>query len=138
MTHKPATPADTAPTPDDVSLSELQYAVMRVLWARPEATTAEVADALGRDLAHTTVATVLTRLEKRGVIGVRREGRQLLYCARVAEHSVRRSMVSELVETLFGGDARALVAHLVREDEIAPGDIEQIKRLLAKEGGRHE
>ena len=58
----------------DVSLSELQLSLMRVLWQRGEASTAEVAEALRgeRDLAHTTVATLLTRLEKRGLLASRR------------------------------------------------------------------
>ena len=55
----------------DVHLSELQLAVMRVLWTQNEASTAEVAAALApqRDLAHTTVATLLTRLEKQKTTG---------------------------------------------------------------------
>ncbi len=122
----------------DASLSDLQIAVMRVLWARGECTTAEVAEGLDRDLAHTTVATLLTRLEKRGVVDARRDGRQIVYRARVAEADVKRTMVADLLGTLFGGDAKALVAHLVREEEIAPGDLDKVRRLLAKSETRDE
>ncbi|MCB1552414.1 MAG: BlaI/MecI/CopY family transcriptional regulator [Xanthomonadales bacterium] len=111
---------------------------MRVLWHRGEASTAEVAEALApqRRLAHTTVATLLGRLEKRGLLSARREGRQWIYRAEIEEGSVRRSMVSSLLGTLFGGDAKALVAHLVREEEIEPDDLESLKRLLgSKESG---
>eukprot|EP01034_Spumella_vulgaris_P005285 gene5285-6745_t len=69
---------------NDLALSELQLALMRVLWERGEASTAEVVEALheaGRALAHTTVATLLTRLEKRGMISASRDGRQLRYRA---------------------------------------------------------
>lgn len=119
---------------DDVALSELQIAVMRVLWSQREASTAEVAQALAeqRGLAHTTVATLLSRLEKRGVVAVRRDGRQLVYRAVASEDQVRRSMVAGLLSTVFGGDAPALVSHLVRESDIDAGDLERIKRLLAK------
>lgn len=118
----------------DVSLSELQIALMRVLWRRGEASTADVAAELAdaRGLKHTTVATLLTRLEKRGVVAQRREGRQLFYRALVAEADVRRSMVADLIGALFAGDARQLVAHLVQESDIAPGDLERIKRRLAQ------
>ncbi len=123
----------------DLDLSDLQLDLMRVLWARGEASTADVAEALAaqRGLAHTTVATVLSRLEKRGVVSARREARQLIYRAEVAESAVRRGKVAGLLGSLFGGDARALVAHLVKEDEIAAGDLEQIRQLLAK-GSRHD
>lgn len=116
---------------DDVVLSDLQLDVMRTLW-RGEASVADVVAALAasRDLAHTTVATLLTRLEKRGVVAVRREGRQLLYSARVSESQVRRSMVSGLIQSLFRGDAGALLAHLVSEDDVAPDDLERVRALL--------
>lgn len=117
---------------DDIALSELQLDLMRVLWRQGEAAVADVAAALGPDrpLAHTTVATLLARLARRGVVEARREGRQLLYRARVSEPQVRRTMVSGLVQSLFGGDSGALLAHLVREKDVAPGDLDRIRDLL--------
>jgi predicted transcriptional regulator len=119
----------------DVTLSGLQIAVMRVLWERGEASTADVASELARTRAikHTTVGTLLTRLARRDLVAQRREGRQLLYRARVGEEAVRRSMVADLVGALFDGDARQLVAHLVDQSEIAPGDAARARRRLARE-----
>jgi BlaI family transcriptional regulator, penicillinase repressor len=123
----------------NVSLSELQIALMRVLWDRGETSTADVAAVLAdeRGLAHTTIATLLTRLEKRGVVVQRRDGRQLFYRAAVEESEVRRSMVADLIGSLFAGDANELVAHLVQEAEIAPDDLARIRERLAG-GGKHE
>ena len=115
-----------------VQLSELQLAVIRVLWKRGEASTAEVVSDLGvkRRLAQTTVATLLTRLSARGLLGQRRDGRTLIYRALVTEADVRRSMVADLVANLFEGDAAALVAHLVRERDVAPGDVARVRARL--------
>jgi predicted transcriptional regulator len=126
-----------APESDDIALSELQLDVMRVLW-RGEASVADVAAALAdsRGLAHTTVATVLTRLAKRGVVAARRDGRQLVYRATVSEPQVRRSMVGDLIQSLFKGDPRALLAHLVSEKDVAPGDLAKVQALLAADEGR--
>ena len=123
------------PDPDqDVALSDLQIAVVRVLWLRGETSVADVAKVLAEDrgLKHTTVATLLTRLERRGVVAQRREGRQLMYRALVSESQVRRSMVGGLIGILFGGDSRELVAHLLRESEIEPGDLERLRKRLKK------
>ncbi|MEO5625670.1 MAG: BlaI/MecI/CopY family transcriptional regulator [Dokdonella sp.] len=122
----------------DITLSELQIALMRVLWRRGETSTADVAAELAQDrgLKHTTIATLLTRLEKRGVVAQRRDGRQLYYRAMVEEADVRRSMVADLIGALFAGDAQELVAHLVQESEIAPGDLAKVKRRLAR--GDHD
>ena len=118
----------------DIALSELQIAVVRVLWRNGETSVTDIAKVLGdeRGLKHTTVATLLTRLEKRGVVEQRREGRQLIYRALVSEPQVRRSMVADLVGNLFGGDSRELVAHLVRESDLAPGDLENQRKRLAR------
>lgn len=124
----------------DVVLSALQIDVMRVLWSRGEASVTEVAAQIGesRGLKHTTVATLLLRLEKRGVVAQRREARQLIYRATVKESQVRRSMVADMIANLFGGDSRELVAHLLRESEIEPGDLERVRKRLQKEGISHD
>jgi len=122
------------PIDRDIALSDLQIAVVRVLWRNGETSVTDIAKVLGdeRGLKHTTVATLLTRLEKRGVVEQRREGRQLIYRALVSEPQVRRSMVADLVGSLFGGDSRELVAHLVRESDLAPGDLENLRKRLAR------
>ncbi len=47
-------------------------------------------------------------------------------------------MVADLIGSLFGGDARELVAHLVSESDIAPGDLERVRKRLAKTDRRGE
>lgn len=122
---------DTQSDANGIALSDLQLDVMRVLW-RGDASVADVAAALdaSRGLAHTTVATVLTRLARRGVVEAQRDGRQLLYRACVTESQVRRSMVGSLIQSLFRGDPSALLAHLVDENEVESGDLARVQALL--------
>lgn len=121
---------------DNVSLSDLQIAVMRALWNKPDASTTDVVEALRatRPLAHTTVATLLTRLEKRGLVATNRDSRQLTYRAMISESQIQRSMVSDLVSSLFMGNTSALLSHLVNQDEIDNGDLEKIRQLLESKG----
>lgn len=121
----------------EVSLSELQLSLMRVLWARGEASTADVAEALRgeRDLAHTTVATLLTRLEKRGLLASRREGRALLYQPLVTQSDVQRSMVGSLVDSLFAGRASALVSHLLSARSVDAKELAELQALLKQRKG---
>jgi predicted transcriptional regulator len=117
-------------------LGDLQLAVMRVLWQRGEATVAQVHDALHeeRGLAMTTIATVLSRLEKSGLLMHRTAERQFVYRPLVSEGDVRRSMVGNLIDQLFHGDSTALVSHLLKESDISPGDLAEVKSLIeAKE-----
>ncbi|MEO0653186.1 MAG: BlaI/MecI/CopY family transcriptional regulator [Planctomycetota bacterium] len=113
-------------------LGALQHAIMRVLWDRKEATVAEVHEALADDAARalTTVATMLSKLEKKGVVAHRREGRQFVYRPLVSEREVRRTMVAGLTEQLFQGDFSELVNHLIDEQAIEGDELERIRQLI--------
>lgn len=123
---------------DPVELTDLQLDVMRVLWDRGGATTAEVHRALAdtRGLAFTTVATLLTRMEKRGVVERASSERPFLYRARVSEREVRRSMVGGLVERLFAGDVAATVNYLLGSPGVRAEDLERVQQMLAERRGR--
>lgn len=117
-------------------LGDLQLALLRALWREGEGTTAQLQEALadteGRDLAITTIATVLQRMEKRGLVAHRTEGRQFVYHALVSEAELRSSLVSGVAERAFGGDVSEFVCHLLTSDQLKPGDLEKIKALIAK------
>ncbi len=115
-------------------LTDLQVDLLEVLWSREEATVAEVQEALlsDRGLATSTVATLLSRLEKRGVVTHRTDGRQYVYRAQVTRQEVRDSMVSALTYRMFSGDVAELVSHLLTEAETSPGDLARVKRLIAR------
>ena len=108
--------------------------VLRVLWDRGEATTQEIHGVVDteRGLALTTVATLLSRLERRGFLRHRKEGRRYVYTALVSESEVRRSKVRELTQALFQGDAAALVSHLVRSIDTDANDLDRIKVMISK------
>ena len=114
-------------------LGDLQLAIMRILWSRDEASVADVHEALEpeRGLALTTIATMLAKLEKKGVVKHRAEGRRYIYRPTVSEGQVRRSMVSDLTSQLFRGDALALVNHLLSEHEIDGRELNQLRMLIA-------
>ena len=113
-------------------LGELQHAIMTVLWERGEAGSAEVHRALlaERGLAPTTIATMLRKMEGRGLVSHRASGRQFLYAPGISETEVRRSAVKRVVDRLFEGDPMALVSHLVSEREIDQTELEELKRRV--------
>ena len=107
---------------------------MQVLWTRTEASVADVTEALrpSRGLALTTVATLLTRLERRGLVAARREARPLAYRALVAPEAVQRRMVGGLLSGLFGGKPSALLAHLVGQGKVSDDELQAMRALLAQ------
>jgi predicted transcriptional regulator len=121
----------------EVHLSDAQLDVMRAVWALGSATTAEVYRQAGRprSVAYTTIATTLARLEKRGLVrSVKDDAGERVFEPLVSEGEVTRSMVSSLVASLFQGDPRALVSHLVKQSEVKEGDLETLRRMLEEDG----
>ena len=118
---------------DTHTLGDLQLAIMRVLWRRGEASASEVHEALldERGLAPTTIATMLKKMEDKGVVDHRSEGRRFLFRPTVSEDAVRRSMVGELTERLFLGDTAALVSHLL-EEHVEADELAELRRLIAR------
>src|SRR6059058_336506 len=117
-------------------LTELQLAILRVLWDRGEATVQDIWEALHaeRGLAQTTVATMLSRLERRGVVTRRAppESRQYHYRAAVTEREVQHSMVGELTERLFDGDVTALVQHLLSGQDVSRSEERRIRDMIER------
>jgi len=124
-------------------LGELQLAIMRVLWARGEATVAQVHRELTaeRGLAPTTIATMLTKMERKGIVAHRSEQRRFVYRPTVEESEVNRSMVQQLVDQLFAGDRGALVHHLLTQHDIESDELSELRRLIdeqAPQGGESD
>lgn len=115
-----------------IPITDLQLDILRVLWGRGEATVADVHGALParRQLAASTVATLLTRLEKRGLIDHRTAGRRHVYRAKVSEQEVRTEILDTITDEVFGGDVAALVSHLIDARGVAAGDLERVRDLL--------
>ena len=121
------------------ALTELQVAILKVLWARGEAAVLDIHDALRaeRRVAQSTVATLLSRMEKKGLVAHRAEGRQYLYRALVDEGEVRHSVVAEFTDLagrLFEGDVATMVSHLLTAQDVEGRDLARIREIVE----RHE
>ena len=116
-------------------LASLQLAIMRILWQKEEATVADVRDLLaqeGRDLAYTTVATMLAKMERKGQVAHRALGKAFLYHPVLRQEQVSRSMVADLAQRLFGGDVTLMVSHLLDGCELSSGELARLKALIRK------
>lgn len=113
-------------------LADLQMAIMHVLWDRGEATVAEVREALApaRPLAHTTVATMLGKMEHNGQVVRRVAGRALHYRPALERGQVGRSMVADLAARLFAGDVSQLVSHLLDGCAVSKQDLARLKKVI--------
>ena len=115
-------------------LGDLQLRIMKALWARGEATVGDIQGAIpgGADLAYTTIATMLRKMETRGLVDHRADGRTFVYCAVVAEDQVSRGMAEHVLDRLFGGSVEALVNNLLSTREVSRDELARIERAVAQ------
>ncbi len=120
--RKPGPPRDIPPP--------LELECLKALWALGEANVRDVREALtqNRNLAYTTVMTVLDRLERRGGVTRRKVGRSFVYSPVLSRDALRRLAIRDLVETFFDGSEEKLLEYLkspvteVSETEHPVGD----------------
>ncbi len=114
-------------------LATLQLAIMHVLWTRGEATVGDVRDDLasdGRELAYTTVATMLGKMERKGQVAHRAVGKAFIYRSALGQEQVSRSMVTDLARRLFAGDVTMMVSHLLDGCDVSPQELSRLKALI--------
>lgn len=124
------------PSPRPPRLTAPQLEILRVLWERGEATVLDIHRTVraDRELAPTTIATLLSRLEKRGLVAYRTEGRQYVYRAVLQEKDAQQHALVEVTRGLFAGDVPGMVSQLLSSHEIRPGDLTRVRELIdAKE-----
>lgn len=113
-------------------LGDLQLRILQSLWDRPDSSVAEVHTELKpeRDLAYTTVATMLRKMEARGLVTHREAGRSFLYRALVAAEDVSRSVGKHLVDQLSSGSLTEAVNHLLTSREVSRDELVQLEKLI--------
>jgi BlaI family transcriptional regulator, penicillinase repressor len=116
----------------NADLSDLQLAIIRVLWDKGEASAAEVQLAMkrSRPLAITTVSTLLARLEKKGIVSHRSAGRTFVYRARVSELDMRRKAIAGVIRNLFRGNPSEVVGQILSERDVSEEDLERMRRMI--------
>ena len=99
-------------------LGRVQLKIMQVLWEKGRANAREITEALNREapIAHSTVQTLLRKLEAKGSVAHEAVERTFVFYPRVEEDRVRRGASRELVERVFGGSAADLVTYLLEHE----------------------
>lgn len=120
------------PRPPSVHPTDGELEILRVLWAAGPSALSTVCQQLRneRDVATTTVATMLTLMQDKGLVKRRGAGRGALWEAAVTHKSAARGMVRKLVEGVFDGAADRLVAHLVEGGQLSREQLADLRHLI--------
>ena len=115
--------------------TDAELAILRVLWTRGPSTVREVAAALGRDGAYTTILKLLQIMADKRLVRRDESARTHVYAAAFTEHQTQRQLVSDLLDRAFGGSASKLVLHALEARKATPEELAEIRRLLDERRG---
>jgi predicted transcriptional regulator len=111
-------------------LTPLELEIMHVLWETGPANVQTVQQKLNRELAYTTVQTMLNILHKKGKVKRNLKDRAYFYKPAVSRKQVVSKQMTDLVDRLFGGSAESLVMSLVETKHLTPAKLARLQKLL--------
>ena len=113
------------------TLTPQELAIMKVIWRLEKATVRDVYEALRtrRDIAYTTVMTMMKILEEKGYLKKIRVDRAYEYRPAQPRHQVVSAMVRDFLDRVFDGAAAPLLMHLAKDTKLSKADKELIRRM---------
>jgi BlaI family transcriptional regulator, penicillinase repressor len=116
------------------TLSELEHLVMEIVWARKAATAEDVRLALAErhPMKESTVRTVLTRLEEKGYVAHRVDGRTNVYSGVDAPQKVAANSVRQIIERFCGGSVEQLLVGMVNNDVVDEQELQRLAQRIAR------
>ena len=125
----------TTPTPSNAELE-----ILRILWKEGPRTVREVHDALKheRSVGYTTVLKIMQVMAEKKLVTRDESERSHVYTAAVEEKSVKRRLVSDLLDKAFDGSAAQLVMQALSDKRASPEDLKKIRKLLNESERRTE
>ena len=113
-------------------LTPLELEIMHVLWDQAPANVQKVQQHLERELAYTTVQTMLNILLRKGKVKRTLKDRAYFYKPAVSRTQIASLHVGDMVDRLFGGSAESLVMSLLETKHLTPAKLARLHQLVAK------
>ena len=123
-----ARPASEHPT-------ELELTILKVLWRKTPRTVEDVREELaenGRELAHSSVITVMNIMVRKQYLKRTKNGRAFEYEPLVEGRDVNRGLLDDLVNRVFDGSAKAVLLELLETSEVDADELLEIRRLIQR------
>jgi predicted transcriptional regulator len=116
----------------NIQLTPTELELMSILWKIEKGSIKEIMAELpaDRNLAYTSVSTIIRILEKKGFVNSEKKGRGHIYFPMIEQSSFEKSTVNSLVSNVFNGAPVSIVKCLIEDEKLSTEDIKELKKLL--------
>jgi BlaI family penicillinase repressor len=113
-------------------ISDAEWEVMKILWAKTPCTANEVIEALEdqTDWKPKTVRTLLNRLVQKQAISYSQENKVYAYFPLVSEDECVKSKTKSFLKRIYGGAFKPLLVNFLKEEKLSPEEIQELKNIL--------
>lgn len=114
------------------AVSEAEWEVMRVLWAKAPQTTNQVVEALTplKSWKPKTIHTLLRRLVEKKALEAEKQGREFSYTPRVSEAECQTAETRSFLGRFFAGGVVPFLAAFVEQEKLTAAEVAELKRIL--------
>jgi predicted transcriptional regulator len=122
------------------SLSELEHQIMEVLWTLGPSNSEQVRNALAakRPLKDSTVRTILRRLQEKGYVRHKVEGRTFIYSGVEQPRNLAVRAVRQIIDRFCDGSVEQLLVGMVEDEVIDRRELQQLAQRIGRKGGKGE
>ncbi len=116
----------------EMSFGKVQLRIMQILWKRGRANAREITDDLNKiaPIAHSTVQTLLRKLEQKGAVDHDVDDRTFIFYPLVEAEKVTRNGLRDFVDRMFAGSPVGLVSYLIKNEDISKDELKKISELI--------
>ncbi len=112
---------------------ELELQVMAVLWEKKEASVYDVQNSIGKNIAYTTIMTVLSRMYSKGMVERSKSGKNYIYSIKKGKSLALSTMLDKIKNSIFGGKSIQMVNYLIdNANDIQQEELELISAIIEK------
>ncbi|MGC4042393.1 MAG: BlaI/MecI/CopY family transcriptional regulator [Armatimonas sp.] len=116
-------------------LGRQELRILKILWRLGAIPVRQITEALNAEpeaalMAHSTVQTLLRKLEAKNAVGHREEGRVFLFFALLPQEQATEAAADDLLRRVFGGSVYGLVAHFLEKETLSKSEREQLRALI--------
>ncbi|MHC4574914.1 MAG: BlaI/MecI/CopY family transcriptional regulator [Planctomycetota bacterium] len=115
-------------------ISESEWQVMKLLWAKSPQTANEIVEALAARTSwkNRTIRTLINRLVEKKAVGYAKKGREYHYYALIGEAECIRAESHSFLRRVYSGAMKPILSAFMEDEDLSPEDIEDLKRILDK------
>lgn len=126
---------------ENIAVTELELQILQQIWEQgDEAAVNAIVENWPEDRrpGYTTILKTLQKMEKKGIVGHRPDGKKYLYFPRVTKENITQKRLNTIIDRVFSGDKLSFAEYFVKSNSFSPSELEELKQLIAVKENEEE